>query len=251
MRTRTLAAVAAAVLIGLTGCNPAASPTGAGQSKPVDPSAELAAAVSKLTTESMRVETAMATGLNGKGVVDETGDQMQMTLSITTPGSAEGTTVDMRKVGTDVYLKFDGSLGQAMGGKSGKWLHIDSASVPAGSPFSPESNDPKSVTKLLASAAKVERTGERAWKGELDMTKSPTMTEQAKKSLGVKATGVPFTAKADAEGRLAEIVIDVETIAKGAGQMTTTYSDFGLEVSVEKPAGAVEMPKEMLGIVGA
>jgi hypothetical protein len=47
--------------------------------------------------------------------------------------------------------------------------------------------------------------------------------------------------------------MDVNSIAPGAGKMTTTYSDFGTAVSVKATAAkdVVEMPQELVGAVGA
>jgi len=138
-----------------------------------------------------------------------------------------------------------------LGDKAGKWMHIDAAKVPAGSPFSMESNDPKSAAKLIESAAQVEKTGPGRFSGVLDMTKSPTVDADSIKALGAKANAVPFTAEADDQGRLVELVIDMAAVMPGAGKMTTTYSDFGTDVRVEAPPASevIEMPKEMLGVV--
>ena len=81
----------------------------------------------------------------------------------------------------------------------------------------------------------------------------PTRNADSVKALGAKANAVPFTAKADDQGRLIELVIDMGAVMPSAGKMTTTYSDFGTEVRVEAPPAAevIEMPKEMLGVVNA
>jgi hypothetical protein len=160
-------------------------------------------------------------------------------------------TVDLRKIGTDVYMKFDGALGAVLGDKADKWMHIDAAKVPEGSPFSMEANDPRNAAEMLAASAQVQKTGDRTFQGVLDMTKSPTADEESLRALGDKAKAVPFTAKADQQGRLVELVIDLAAIAPSSGKMTTTYSDFGTPVSVQAPPAAevIEMPKEMLGVV--
>jgi hypothetical protein len=263
MRTRRLA-IAGVVLvaaIGLGGCDAKDTNAGAGTgpaaeqtAAPADPAAELAAAATKLADDSLKVKTTMAAGLNAEGAADRAGDKMVMSMTIgdgTDPDSAMQ--VDLRKIGTDVYMKMGGAMGAMLGDKAGKWMHIDAAKVPAGSPFSMESNDPKSAAKLIESAAQVEKTGPSSFSGVLDMTKSPTVDSDSIKALGAKANAVPFTAKADDQGRLVELVIDMEAIMPSAGKMTTTYSDFGTDVRVEAPPAseAIEMPKEMLGVVNA
>ena len=169
MRTRRLA-IAGVVLvaaIGLGGCDAKDTNAGAGTgpaaeqtAAPADPAAELAAAATKLADDSLKVKTTMAAGLNAEGAADRAGDKMVMSMTIgdgTDPDSAMQ--VDLRKIGTDVYMKMGGAMGAMLGDKAGKWMHIDAAKVPAGSPFSMESNDPKSAAKLIESAAQVEKTG--------------------------------------------------------------------------------------------
>lgn len=261
MRIRRLAVagVALAAVIGLTGCGPTArKPVVAGASPstqaspPPDPAAELAAAANTLADDSLRMRTRMTTGLNADGQVSKGADQMSMTMSITAPGAKE-TTVSLRKVGTDLYMKFAGPIGAALGANKDKWLHVDVTKVPPGSPFSVESNDPRSAAKLIAASSQVQKTDQNSFKGVLDMTKSATANQDSLRALGAKATAVPFTARKDAAGHLVELVVDVEAIAAGAGQMTTTYSDFGVAVTVESPPASqvAEMPKEMLGLLGA
>jgi hypothetical protein len=262
MRNRRLAIAGAALVaaIGLSGCGPEqdnASGSGAGPAaaeqaaKPADPAAELAAAATRLSEDSLKVKMTMAAGLNAQGAVDKSGEKMDMTMVM--GEGDEGMTISMRKLGSDLYMKFDGALGSMLGADGDKWMHIDAAQVPEGSPFSMESNDPKNAARLIESSAQVQKTGDRSFKGVLDMTKSPTVNDESLKALGAKATAVPFTAKADDQGRLIELVVDVEAIAPTAGAMTTTYSDFGSPVSVEAPPASevVEMPKEMLGLVNA
>jgi hypothetical protein len=192
----------------------------------------------------------MAAGLNAEGVANADGSQADMTMTMDMGG--ESTKIAMRKIGDDVYVKFDGALGARLGGKGGKWMHADASRLPAGSAFAMQGN-PKDASKLIAATTNVEKTGEGSYQGVLDMTKAPNTNKKSLEALGDKAKAVPFTAKVDDQGRLTELVVDLGAIAPGAGQMTTTYSDFGTEVSVKAPpaGNVVEMPAELAGAVGA
>lgn len=261
VRRLAIAAVALSAAIGLSGCGPEPEATTGGSgpaaaasaAAPAEAAAELAAAATKLTENSLKVKTSMAAGLNAEGVADKAGERMDMTMTVDDGSGGEAAmTVEMRKVGTDLYMKFDGAMGAMLGDRSDKWMHVDAAKVPENSAFNLEKNDPRSAARMIEAAARVEKTGERSFRGVLDMTKSPTADEQSLKALGAKAAAVPFTAEADAEGRLVEMVIDMGAVMAGAGKMTTTYFDFGTPVSVEAPPASqvIEMPKEMLGVVG-
>jgi hypothetical protein len=261
MRNRRLAIAGLALVasLGLTGCGPSGTSTGGSDSaaaaqtkKPVDPAAELAAAATKLSTVSLKVKMKSAAGLNAEGSANAGGEQMEMTMTLGASGS-DDTTMTMRKVGNDVYLKMDGALGSALGAKTDKWMHVDASTIPEGSPFSISGSGPTDASKMIAATTNVEKTGEGAYKGVLDMTKTPNANDKALETLGAKAKTVPFTAKTDAEGRLTELAIDMDSMMSGAGKMTTTYSDFGTPVSVKAPPAkdVQEMPKSMLGAANA
>src|SRR5215212_5954505 len=137
MRNRrlTIAGVALVAALGLAGCGPEEEATGTTANeqatKPADPAAELAAAATKLSTESLKVKMEMAAGLNAEGVANADGTQADMTMTMAMGG--EDTKIAMRKVGDDIYVKFDGALGSMLGGKSGKWMHADASKLPEGS----------------------------------------------------------------------------------------------------------------------
>jgi hypothetical protein len=262
MRNRRLAiaGVALVAVLGLAGCGPDADDAGSKSAgpaaadevaTPADPAAELAAAATKLSGESLKVKMEMAAGLNAEGVANADGSQADMTMTMAMGG--EDTKIAMRKLGDDIYVKFDGALGSMLGGKSGKWMHADASKLPEGSAFAMQGGNPKDASKLIAATTNVEKTGEGSYKGVLDMTKAPNSNKKSLEALGDKAKSVPFTAKVDSQGRLTELVMDVGSIAPGAGTMTTTYSDFGTEVSVKAPPAkdVVEMPAELAGAVGS
>lgn len=245
--TTTGVALVAAVSFGLSGCGGAdggsGSPAaGASSSAPqLEPREELRAAAQKLNESTAKVAFSM-TGFTGNGVVDPATKRAQMAMNVGAGNQAMK--MDVIAVDQDVYLRL-----QNVPNLPDKWLHIDSSKLPAGSQLQMmREGDPLNANGLMAGVTELERTGDRAFKGTLDLTKAPNADEDALKTLGEKAKAVPFTAKLDEQGRLIELVVDMQSVQPGLSEMTTTYSDFGVPVNVEKPAASEvqEAPAEVL-----
>jgi hypothetical protein len=260
MRIRRLAvaAVAVAALAGFTGCggksespstdagkSPAAAAT---SSAPADAAAELAAAGDKFADTSVRLDVTAVGGVKITGAVDATRQKIESTTNMGALGK-----MAQRQVGNDLYVRAEGRIGSSIGAAPGKWMHIDLAQVPATSALNPKNNDPSNAMRMLTTNSDVQRTGEHRFAGKLDLTKSTMVNPAALKSLGVKATAVPFTAQTDAEGRLTELVLELDALAAGAGKMTAKYSDYGAPVTVTAPptAQVVEMPAKFRKAMGA
>lgn len=251
MRNRRLAIAGLALVtaVGLAGCGPSqdkaapSAPAGAPAevAKQADPAAELAAAAAKLSEQSMKVKMETVGGLRVSGVADPKARTADMSMST---GTGSGGDVKMLRVGNDMWMKFSGSLGALAG--DGKWMHVDIRDMANGA-----YGDPAAAEKMIKATANVQRSGDHAFKGTLDLTKAQTVSKQAVKAMGEKATAVPFTAKTDGTGRLVEMTVDMEGIAPGAGTMKTTYSDFGTPVSVKAPPAAQveELPSQLKGIL--
>jgi hypothetical protein len=255
MRNRRLAIAGFALVtaIGLAGCGPSqhktatSAPAGAPAAevaKQADPAAELAAAAAKLGEQSMKVRMEMAGGVSVSGVADPKAQTADMSMSTGT-GSG-GTDIKMLRVGNDMWMKFSGSLGTLAG--NGKWMHLDIKEMVNGA-----YGDPAATAKMINATANVQRTGDHAFKGTLDLTKAQTVSKAAVKAMGDKANAVPFTARTDETGRLVELTVDMGGIAPGAGTMKSTYSDFGTPVSVKAPPAAQveELPSQLKGILNA
>jgi hypothetical protein len=248
IRRLTIAGVALVAAIGVAGCGPTddkAAPAApvATTTKPVDATTELAAAATKLGSQSMRVKMTMGGGVSMSGVADSAAQTADMTMNL----GAEAGEMKMVRIGKDIWMKFDGALAQLTGGK--KWLHMDMQQVDNGALGS---SDPAQAAKSLQSAANVQRVGDHEFKGTLDLTKSPGLAgKSAAKELGAKANAVPFTATTDDQGRLVAMTVDMTSISAEAGTLKSTYSDFGTKVSVTAPpkADVTEMPKELAGLV--
>ncbi len=266
-RRLAIAGLALAATLGLTGCGPAdgpaqpgnGPPAAADQAKQSDPAAALAAAAAKLSEQSLRFQMEMIGSITASGAADPKAGTAQMSMDMGALG--QGNKIELRKVGNDVYMKFGGAAGQALGDRGGKaWMHIDASKLPAGSSFTMMSPDDPAGTKAMITAmTKVERVGERGFQGSLDLAKSPTYNKKG--SLGALAgkTLVPFTATTDDQGRLVELTLDMSAMAAasgasaapGGGKVKTTYSDFGTKVSVEAPPAAEvgELPSELAGML--
>jgi hypothetical protein len=268
MRNRRplIAGLALVAALGLTGCGPngGTTATGAGSSTGVTgkpaadqlaPKDDLAAAAQKLGGETMKMNMDMAGAMSMSGVADGKSGDAEMTIDM--GAVSDGSKMVMRKIGTDIYMKLSGNLAKTLGGSSSKeWMHIDAAKLGEGSSFNFNSKeDPAGTKALLDAVTQVERVGDNGFKGTLDLTKSPryNKNKESLQALGEKATKVPFTAKKDSEGRLTEMSMDMSAMGAGAGEVKTTYHDFGTPVSVEAPPAAQvqEMPSQLSGILNA
>ncbi|MGA5303213.1 hypothetical protein ACPCHT_25010 [Nucisporomicrobium flavum] len=265
MRNRRLAIAGLALIagLGLTGCGPddstSTGATGSGAAATqaagkLDPAADLTAAVSKLGEQSVKVDMDMAGALSMTGVADPKAGTARMSMDMGALG--KGTKIEMRKLGDDLYMKFGGQLGEMLkGGTSTKpWMHIDATKLGEGSNFALPKDDPAGTKAMLQAVTSVERVGTDGFKGTLDLTKSPRFNKGDQlKSLGDKATKIPFTAKKDSEGRLVELTLDMSAIQPGTGKIKTKYSDFGTPVSVEAPPASQvgEMPSQLSGVLNA
>jgi len=265
MRNRRLAIASLALIagLGLTGCgsNDSSSSGSTGSSAAakqeaakLDPAADLTAATKKLGEQSMKIDMDMAGAMSMTGVADPKAGTAKMSMDMGALG--EGTKIEMRKVGNDLYMKFGGQVGDMLkGGSSSKaWMHVDASKLAEGSNFNITPDDPAGTKTMLEAITGVERVGDNGFKGTLDLTKSPRFNKgDSLKALGDKATKVPFTAKKDSEGRLTEITLDMSALQPGTGKIKTKYHDFGTPVSVEAPPASQvqEMPAQLSGILNA
>ncbi|WP_433313637.1 hypothetical protein [Micromonospora chersina] len=251
MKTRRLATTGVALVavlgLGLTGCG---SQTGAdasadrgaataSASPTAEPAAELTAAIQRLNEQSMRVKVTSSL-LTASGVADPPARTMDVTMSLGELGE-----VHSLVVGDDAYLKLSGMLGKQLGG-SKKWLHMDAGKLSGGQLGFMPADDPGGVKKLLSAVVDVRRTGDRAYAGTLDYTRTGA-DPKSLAAAGDKAKAVPFTATVDERGRLTVFEMDMAPINPMLGTMTASYTDFGAPVRLSKPAAAdtEEAPAEL------
>jgi hypothetical protein len=259
-RRLTIAGLALAAALGLAGCgtdsdNTASNgPSAGGSASAAAPAAgtpeaaaELVAAATKLGESSMKIDSKVGDALSTTGTVDPKAGKVKTTMVLGVTGSA--TKVELIQIANDMYMKFTGPLAKVVGAS---WLHIDATKLKAGNSFNQlQNNDPAGAQAMAKAMANVQKTGDRDFKGTLDLTKTPQYNKDSLKAMGAKASAVPFTAKTDVEGRLVELTLDLQTVMAGAGTMKTTFSDFGTTVDVAKPAGARELPPEMQSLLNA
>jgi hypothetical protein len=263
MQTRrtAVAVVAVAAIIGLAGCGPKSSSTASGGAaaeatsaapaappSPVTPESEFQSAVTQLGDQPVKLDMSLVGGITMSGGIDAAARKANFTTDMGQLGR-----MDIRQVGADMYVKASGQLGSIVGGQTGKWMHIDTTKVPENSPLNVKNNDPKSTAKMLAASTEVSKTGEHKFAGKVDLTKSPTFNSSAAKGLAGKMSAVPFTAEVNDQGQLTELVFDLQSVASGAGSMTTKYSDYGKPVDVTAPPASdvIEMPEKFRKAMGA
>lgn len=247
-----VAVVALAGLSACTGDNKEPASTGASAPAAAESAAtgskaaaqELAAAATKLTSSSGKMHLTMAGGVTGDGAFDTPNQAVTMTMNMSGLGA-----VDVRQVGTDLYMKFGGEAAKTFGTK---WMHVDASKMPSDSMLSLERNDPRNTAKMLATTTEVTKTGSGDYSGLMDYSKAPGMTAEMLKGLNGKNTQVPFTAKVNSDGYLSAMSMSLDTVAAGAGKIEAEYSDFGAKADIARPAKSqtVEMPASMLKTFG-
>jgi hypothetical protein len=260
-RRLAIAGLALATALGLAGCGtgsgdtgPSAgataspgAPAGAPAAGSAEAAAELVAAATKLADDTVKIDSKMGEALATTGTLDPKAGNATMSMRLGTIASS--TKVEVIQIANDMYLKFEGPLAKVVGAS---WLHVDATKLKAGSSFNQlRGNDPAGTQALTKAMTYVQKTGTNDFKGTLDLTRTPLYNKDSMKSLGAKASAVPFSAKTDAEGRLVALNVEIETILPGAGTMKSTYSGFGSKVDVSKPAGAKELPANMQSLLNA
>ncbi|GIJ08768.1 hypothetical protein ACFFMR_01585 [Micromonospora andamanensis] len=139
----------------------------------------------------------------------------------------------------------------------GKYQHLDQNRIKGNRSlgFDFEKVDPAGSEALTQAVTDVQRTGDGAYAGTLDLSKAadagsldPTLVT----ALGAEANSVPFTATTDAQGRLTELVIKLPEAGQAAGQeIKVTYSDYGNATEATKPSAdqVVEAPPELYNLL--
>jgi hypothetical protein len=229
------------------GCN---STKGGGSGSPSpsaagDPVKILGASVKDLSTTSYKYA-AKSGDSSATGAVDPVAKTVHMNVSAT----AEGMTfkVELMALAKDYYLKLSGLPLPGLDGS--KWIHLDANKVPSLKGIGIDDlTDPAGLKNFEKAIVSAEKTGDRTYKGTLDLTKltggtfidAETATKNADK---VKA--VPFEATLDEKGRLTKLSFTLPAVGSDpAAPSEVTYSDYGAAVDATKPAAGevVEAPE--------
>lgn len=245
-------AVATSVAFASAGCGTKPDPpagTGSRTSSPtpaqLSPKEALLAAVKPLTTTTFKAKANFGGGATGEAAVDpvaKSGTQKISLAAGTVSLVAEQVTVGGQAYVKATFKNFPNAPTLPTG-----WMSIDLAKVKDKSDYDLSDPDPSELAgELFQGLGTVERSGDRGFKGTLDLTKakkSGLVNEDTVDALKDKAAAVPFEAAVDDKGRIAQFKIMVPAVGTSAAETwDVTYSDWGTAVTVTKPASSVPAP---------
>jgi hypothetical protein len=231
-------AALAASLVFVAGCQKdGATSSGPSSAPGVNASQELGAAATKLNSTSYKF-TINAADTTFNGAADPAAKAMKMSLAAS--GQGISMNVELLVVSPDLYVKISGL--PLPGLDTGKWLHLDSSKITSMDSLGlGDPSDPTSTQQLAKMLVTVEKTGDHAYKGTLDLTKGSALGvgKGDLGKLGDKAKSVPFEATTDDQGRLTSLKITVPAIGSEKETVVSiTFSDFGAPVNATKPAAS-------------
>jgi len=257
MKTSKVAGFGLAVIASLAftaACNTGKGGSGASTSSPTpaaDPVQVLGASTKDLQTTSHKF--AVKSGeASGSGAVDPAAKTVQMTVS----GSAEGMKfqVDLMALVKDYYLKLTGLPIPGLDTK--KWFHLDANKVSSLKGVGVEDiTDPVGLKGFDKAIVSAEKTGDRTYKGTLDLSKftSGSFVDAATAAKNAdKIKAVPFEATLDEKGRLTKLSFTVPALdSEPADPTEITYSDYGTPVDITKPSAdtVIEAPETVYKIL--
>ncbi|MEU5938345.1 hypothetical protein ABZ807_04005 [Micromonospora sp. NPDC047548] len=219
----------------------AASPT------PADPKAALVASTSEISKGNFTFSITGGGEFNGSGTVHMPSKSAEMKMVSGQNGADDmSMTMHLVFIETDSWVKLElgGEMADAIPAfkaMKGKYQHIDRAKVKDAKEleFDFADVDPAGSDALIKAVTDVKATGEGAYAGTIDATKatdSDVLDADTLKGLGDKAGALPFTAKLDGQGRLAEFTVQLPAVGDTAAHdLTVKYADYGTAAPVQKP----------------
>lgn len=232
--------VGLAAVLALAACDndpdPASAPSASAPavSLPSDPAKAVDAAADRLVSEPFKLKFS-SIGSEATGAVDAKGKVSEIDTLL-----QNGATINVRQFGTDQFVQVTGDTAGALHATPGKWMHIDTKGLPAGNPLSPERNQAASGANLLKTATSVRLDKPGSYSGQVDL--SGGGASQLPSAIGGKLKAVPFTASLDGQGRFTKLVFDLDSVVSGAGQLASSYYDYGVPVNVARPAAGDTVP---------
>lgn len=262
IRRWSLGLLAATLLVpGLAACKSDAAEPAAGTSPsapviPADPKEALLASTKELGKGDFTFTLAGAE-MTGGGLVHKPSNSAQFSMKFGDASQDMSIEMDLIYIDSDSWVKMD--LGGAMAGaipgaakNKGKYQHLDKTKVEGikDLQLDPESLDPVDSELLVKGVTDVQKTGEGAYSGKIDIsaaTESVALDEDVVKALGAQAKALPFTAKLDPQGRLTELAISVPAAGETAAhEIKVGYTGYGTGAGAQKPPAdkVVEAPAE-------
>jgi hypothetical protein len=262
----TIWSVGLVAVAALVGCNPDASDSGGPASAsvspapapsslpsspsrpsgtiPSDPRKAVMAAAAGLAKEPFKLKFA-SLGQQATGSVDPVAKVSEIATTLD-----NGATITARQFGTEQFVQVTGDTATALHAVPGKWMRVDTKGLPSGNPLSPDRNQAAAGANLLKNAKSVRLDGPGAYSGQVDLSRGGAA--QLPSSVTGKLKAVPFTASLDSQGRFVSLAFDLNSVVSGAGELKSTYSDYGVPVSVARPAAGetVAMPDAFKKAIG-
>ncbi|MGA3525995.1 hypothetical protein [Melissospora conviva] len=248
MRRRVGLLAAALLIPALAACGSDAT-DGSGDAKkeaaiPADPKQALVEATKVLESGDFRY-TLTGDQVKGEGAVHMPSNSAH--ISMTIGDAAQGFAMEMEYIflGEEGWIRLDiQGLGADANPTAGKFHHVDTKKVPDSSSMILKKGeaDPVGSKALMNSIVEVQKTGEGAYSGTIDVTKAGEMQLVDKdtiEALGDQATKLPFTAKIDDQGRLVEFGMQMPAAGDLPAQdIKMVYSDFGSVTGIQAPPAA-------------
>jgi hypothetical protein len=263
----TIWSVGLVAVAALVGCNPDASDSGGPAGGPAsasvspapapsslpsrpsgtipsDPRKAVMAAAAGLAKEPFKLKFA-SLGQQATGSVDPVAKVSEIATTLD-----NGATITARQFGTEQFVQVTGDTATALHAVPGKWMRVDTKGLPSGNPLSPDRNQAAAGANLLKNAKSVRLDGPGAYSGQVDLSRGGAA--QLPSSVTGKLKAVPFTASLDSQGRFVSLAFDLNSVVSGAGELKSTYSDYGVPVSVARPAAGetVAMPDAFKKAIG-
>ena len=208
------------------------APTAAESAAAAAATTDLNAAVQEPTKTSYKYSM-KAGDASGTGTVDPTLKQSSMVITV-----AEFKT-EVLIIDPELYARISGLPVTGVDAK--KWLKIDRTKIKSFAALGiRDVNDPTGVNTLAKTIATIQKTGDKSYKGTLDLSKGSDafgLDEAAVRQLAEKAKAIPFEATVNDAGKLATWKMTIP--AYGAEKETAfqlAYSEHGSKFPVTKPA---------------
>ena len=200
--------------------------------------------------------------LTGEGSVHLASRSAQMTMKAGDADLGLSMNMELIYIEPDSWVKVDISGAEGVRGmeklNTDKYQHLDQSKIEGSKDlsFSFDDVDPAGSELLTKAIVDVQKTGEGAYSGTIDLSKATDagmVDKESVKALGAEASKLPFEAKLDEQGRLSSLTIEMPAAGESkAHELTVTYSGYGAASPAKKPAASdvVEAPAETYEMFG-